>query len=127
MNTIHKLYMKKHDIIEKHFDDIPLAWNMLNSIQDILDEHNVTLPELYYCDRCKRLNTLQQAEIKEMQHYIEPHGCFAGDYYVHDHYYFECRCGRPIEVNKKDVRFFEGMQKTSKDHGAGRCIKNIEK
>ncbi len=58
----------------------------------------------YKCDRCFSAFIIDQKSIHNKQHYIEPHGCFGGDYYADQYYYTSCKCGRAIKVNESDIK-----------------------
>ena len=79
----------------------------------------------YKCDRCNKLHKLKQRDIIEMEYYVSPSGCFEGDYYKHDHFFFYCTCFRAIEVRDKDVTKCKNIPIIKKMHGTGRCIMNI--
>ena len=77
---------------------------------------------VYKCDRCNTKQKLVQDDIMEMLYYVDPFGCYEGDYTRHDHYFFYCKCNRPIEVHIDDitVNIYE-LPKIDRMHGQGRC------
>lgn len=88
-----------------------------------MEEHSYSM---YECDSCEIKKPLVQDKIKAKKTYIEPHGCHGGDFHSHDYYYYDCECGRPVEVDSRDINFSKKIPKvTEGEHGRGRCTKNI--
>ncbi len=81
--------------------------------------------KFYKCDCCGKEEELKQSKIKEMERYVSPYSCYGGDYYTHDYFFFNCKCGRKIEVNRKDIFDRFSLEKVEDKNHSGRCIMNI--
>ena len=71
----------------------------------------------YKCDRCGKEHQLIEEKVKNKQGYVSPHGCYGGDYYVHQYYWFECECGRPIKVNREHLSHPFDVPEDFTEHG----------
>lgn len=121
---------KKVAKVEKYLELSKAQGTLIPDLQELL-AHPLTPDECfkkYECDRCDVIHNPEEQEVIEMQWYEEPHGCMGGDHLHHDHYFFRCTCGRPIEIDKKDIpdNKFKNMEKINGGHGRGRCIKNVK-
>lgn len=77
----------------------------------------------YKCDICSREHNLDESKVRNKQYYIKPYSCFEGDYYIDAYFWFECNCGRPIEVKKTDLLKPDEIQKEYSEHrGVLSCI-----
>lgn len=68
-----------------------------------MNSQHITKIMIYKCDRCHKEHELDESKVKNKQHYVSPSGCYEGDYYVDDYYWFKCDCSRPIEVKKEHL------------------------
>ena len=57
----------------------------------------------YKCDRCGSETEPKESQVLNKQYHVPPSGCFEGDYYVSQYFYFKCDCGRAIAVDEKDL------------------------
>lgn len=119
----HSCRVHKLDIFNRILKRLIERYNrVLNSLK--IQEHTYSL---YECDNCGNVEPLNQESIREKEFYVEPHGCFGGDYQKHDYYFFDCSCGRPVEVNRKDIASSIIPPVADVSHGRGRCIKNVKR
>jgi len=94
-------------------------------INSPIKEQEISKEDKYKCDRCPRTYPkLDEVKVKNKQHYVSPHGCSGGDYYVDAYYWFECECGRCIEVDKKDLSKPNNAEKDFTAHRGVNPLKN---
>lgn len=70
----------------------------------------------YRCDRCSMEHHLDENKVKNKQYYISPSSCYAGDYYVDAYFWFECNCGRAIQVRREDLSNPFQIEKEYSEH-----------
>jgi hypothetical protein len=70
----------------------------------------------YKCDRCSKEHELDESKVKNKQHYIPPRSCYEGDYYVDAYFWFQCDCGRAIEVKKEHLSHPYQIEKEYSEH-----------
>ncbi len=77
----------------------------------------------YKCDRCFLENELDESKVKNKQHYVSPRGCFEGDYYIDQYYWFPCSCGRTLKVEEQHLTHPHNIEKDYSEHrGVCTCI-----
>ncbi len=75
----------------------------------------------YKCDNCETTHNLDETKVKNKQRYVPPKGCFEGDYFEDDYFWFECGCGRAIKVEEDDL---SKPHKIEKEYSAHRGVCN---
>ena len=70
----------------------------------------------YKCDRCSKEHELDESKVKNKQYYIQPRSCYEGDYYVDAYFWFQCDCGRAIEVKKEQLSHPYQIEKEYSEH-----------
>lgn len=70
----------------------------------------------YKCDRCFQEHQLDESKVRNKQYYIQPSGCYEGDYYVDAYFWFACNCGRPIQVDVGDLIHPFQIEKDYSEH-----------
>ena len=70
----------------------------------------------YKCDRCSKEHELDESKVKNKQYYIPPRSCYEGDYYVDAYFWFQCDCGRAIEVEKEHLSHPYSIEKEYSEH-----------
>jgi hypothetical protein len=90
---------------------------LLNRFQSEIYKRNligVKVIKSLECSKCHAAYKIPETEILDIQYYVEPYSCTAGDYWLHQHYGISCTCGRMIEISDKDyyaLRTYGGLEK----------------